>query len=1473
MAGIELATAYVSIVPSTKGLGSAITKELNGVQGQADKAGQSMGTRMSAGLGKTLGAGASKAGREAGTSMSKGFDETLGPASKKAAEKAGSEAGEKYKQSSEKSMSGLKIGAVAGAFSAATQSVIGSFTDIMSGAMEASDATDKFKQTLNFAGLDTSAIDKAAAAAQEYADKTVYNLSDIQSMTAQLAANGVKDYTGLAQAAGNLNAVAGGNAESFKSVGMVMSQTAGAGKLTTENWNQLADAIPGASGKIQEALSEAGAFTGNFRDAMAEGEITAEEFNDAVMQLGNEPIAKEAAQSTKTFEGMLGNLQAEIQGPLANAFNQLKPLIGSVFSGISAAVSTALPVLVDGITGAADAMKAFGGWLKDNQAWVMPLAISLGSLAGAYLATSKAFALIDTVKAAGGLMTMFKNTKLVTVATRTWAAVTKIAAGAQKVLNLVMKANPLVRIITIIAAVGAALVTFFTKTEIGRKLWQGFMDFLKNAWDAIPGMASAAWGWLTDFFTGMWRDLVENTKAEWEAITNFLSTTWEWISTTATTVWGGITAFFSGLWQRITTAAQAAWTWFTTMLTTVWQSVVNIASTIWNGLVAFFSTLWQGIVTIATTVWNMVKNVVVGAWNGAVTVVTTLANTLSNALLTGFNFIKNLAVTVWNAIKTAIVTAWNMAVNTAIAIWNGLKSALEAGFNFVKNLATTVWNGIKAAVVNAATGMRDGVKSAVENLKQAIQNFVDTARQKFDEFVNKVTQIPGKIQSAFASAGSWLVDAGTNLIRGFAAGIRAAGGWIVDAIKSLVPSSLHRFLPFADGGFFFADGGTTEKHEAQIARGGAWRVWAEPETGGEAYIPLGKSKRKRSTEILATVADKFGMTLQGKDGKPVVGRVGSTTPGSLMQFANGGIVSAGALLNFAKGKPLNGNKAARSLEGAPYVWGGGHPSWGDCSGAVSVLAAAAVGKKNISGRYFATMDEASVLSSWGFKRGLGSGPRLAIGFFNGGPYGGHTSSTIFFGSGGKRINLEMGGGRGDGQIGGAAAGADHSQYTDHYWFPLKSDTAPKTEKQESTTTASSATSSETTTSGSTTGGSSTGGDAAMVELDSSTVAKVEEAGLETSDKPQTWSDIAGQFAKDAVSGQIEDILGVFGVPNELPPIIKAGQQLYTMQQEKSDSSGEKEAEAINAAADAAIAAKKVNEAAPKGRASALSMLRGKLPGFKTGGMVYGGNGKNLDDVLAWLSQGEMVINSDSVDADPDMAKTLNDAGPDAVRDQVLRDAVGGALNAVPEFKLSGSMRDMLAQNLYGASNTFSQLASMGVAAGFQLAGTGARSALTAGAAGADVALAGAGIAPSMLGVPGLPTPPSVAGMAGMVPIEGLFGVAGDVASWYTGKVTSGIGNALAEATLGVYDIGVGQVEDVMNAFGVNRLNPAMIAENLEVAELRGVLEDSVQTRFSPEAGYGTQPVGDTYVFNASDFGQMQSLYRREKAKKGKVGAR
>jgi TP901 family phage tail tape measure protein len=58
----------------------------------------------------------------------------------------------------------------------------------------------------------------------------------------------------------------------------------------------------------------------------------------------------------------------------------------------------------------------------------------------------------------------------------------------------------------------------------------------------------------------------------------------------------------------------------------------------------------------------------------------------------------------------------------------------------------------------------------------------------------------------------------------------------------------------------FADGGLRDA-QIQPGRGRGMFQWAEASTGGEAFIPLGASKRQRSTRILHTVARQFGMAM------------------------------------------------------------------------------------------------------------------------------------------------------------------------------------------------------------------------------------------------------------------------------------------------------------------------------------------------------------------------------------------------------------------------------------------------------------------------------------------------------------------------------------------------------------------------------------------------------------------------------------
>jgi TP901 family phage tail tape measure protein len=69
-----------------------------------------------------------------------------------------------------------------------------------------------------------------------------------------------------------------------------------------------------------------------------------------------------------------------------------------------------------------------------------------------------------------------------------------------------------------------------------------------------------------------------------------------------------------------------------------------------------------------------------------------------------------------------------------------------------------------------------------------------------------------------------------------------------------------------------------EDHSPQIVNPGDIRVFGEPESGGEAYIPLAQSKRARSTQLLAQVARAFGLGVTGLANGGVIGLAdGGTT--------------------------------------------------------------------------------------------------------------------------------------------------------------------------------------------------------------------------------------------------------------------------------------------------------------------------------------------------------------------------------------------------------------------------------------------------------------------------------------------------------------------------------------------------------------------------------------------------------------------
>lgn len=522
-------------------------------------------------------------------------------------------------------------GAMGGLVSTGVSMAVDAISNLSGDIIEASDSAQKFASTLSFAGLDTSTIDQLTTRTQKYADQTVYDLSDIRNTTAQLAANGVDNYANLAEAAGNLNAVAGGNADTFKSVGMVLTQTAGAGKLTTENWNQLSDAIPGASGKLQEAMKKNGAYTGDFRDAMAKGEITAEEFNKAVMDLGLTDAAKEAATSTSTIEGAMGNLEASVVNVGMQILDSFK---GPATQGIS--------MLAEGISSLPQAFKSMMGSM-------MPALQKIGSVMQA--------SFVPVGQAISG--------KLLPALQPFMQALQNLGSAILPILDAAFQAlmPVLGSLLAGLAQVGGTIMS--TLTPVINNLATVFQTVLP-----VIQQQFQIWG----------TELQNIINAVFPYIQTIITTVMNIINGIITTVLAALQGNWNGVWTGIQNIAVRVWNGIQNNVTAAINAVSGVISAVMNAI----SSTWSG-------AWNTVRNLASSAWNGITNAVRNGVNTVANTVSgiggkikgafsnagswlvsAGNNIIQGLI----NGIKGAIGNAVAAVKNAASSIVNAAKSAL-----------------------------------------------------------------------------------------------------------------------------------------------------------------------------------------------------------------------------------------------------------------------------------------------------------------------------------------------------------------------------------------------------------------------------------------------------------------------------------------------------------------------------------------------------------------------------------------------------------------------------------------------------------------------------------------------------------------------------------------------------------------------------------------------------------------------------
>lgn len=374
-------------------------------------------------------------------------------------------------------------------------------------------------------------------------------------------------------------------------------------------------------------------------------------------------------------------------------------------------------------------------------------------------------------------------------------------------------------------------------------------------------------------------------------------------------------------------------------------------------------------------------------------------------------------------------------------------------------------------------------------------------------------------------------------------GVAESKGWLAELKDRLVTVTFSAVYSGFRSGFSGAGG------SEEFATGGKLKAYANgvrhsgyrlPKTGPGTYETDGFTAFDQNM-VPAARLDAGEWVINGRSSDKYDKELREINRGTfpkLPGYADGGRAHADEITEFVKGASVRGHRARRPLDGAPYDWAG--INWGDCSGAMSAIARFAVGLAPFAAR-FATGNQREALSALGFTMGRGPAGAFRLGWYNGGPAGGHTAGTLPNG-----VNVEMGGSPSRGHYGGNAVAWNHPSFTDHAYLNVPTSYAVTGVKGDELDVP----------------GDKTYGTAGASDYDTSVPVSTRgvstaSAGSAIDKGPTSWSEVAGVAASEFASGQVKDALGVFGIPDS-PPALQAYREWEQAQAEMRSKAGSAE---------------------------------------------------------------------------------------------------------------------------------------------------------------------------------------------------------------------------------------------------------------------------------------------------------------------------
>lgn len=412
------------------------------------------------------------------------------------------------------------------------------------------------------------------------------------------------------------------------------NETAKVGQVT----GPLADAINWAS---QAAVQQGVALSGNqaaidaYNSALADGATQEDAFNAALAACNTE---QERAQLiTDTLNGVYAEAGAQYQQTNADviAYRQSQSDLTAAMSSLGQAF---MPI-VTGLTNVATML--LSGVQPAVQWFVTNLPIIAPILAG----------IVTTI----GLLAVVLNAS--TIATTAQTVATNAAAAAQGLLNMVMNANPIALIVTLIAGLVVAIIGLWNNSE-------AFRNFVTGAFQQIQQVAQVVIDAIVNFFT-----------------------------VTVPNAIGVVIGFFQNLWNSIVS---------------VFNGALSTVSGFVSSVVSFFT----------VSVPNAVSNMLSAAGRIPGQIASFLGSALSSAASFVGSFASS-AIQAASQFVSNIVSGLSglagrvMSVGSDIVhgIWSGISGAAGWLMNQISGFANNIVSGIKSlfGIASPSKVMRDEV--------------------------------------------------------------------------------------------------------------------------------------------------------------------------------------------------------------------------------------------------------------------------------------------------------------------------------------------------------------------------------------------------------------------------------------------------------------------------------------------------------------------------------------------------------------------------------------------------------------------------------------------------------------------------------------------------------------------------------------------------------------------------------------------